>query len=341
MMPYAACLAHAGCGYYYVAALEVVYLHALLHRLSDVQAVKLEKVAASGQRLSLVIVAVRAAARVYARGLYAERAVNIYRHLLKAGYCTIHEKALDIVQKLLCAAHGKCRYDYIAATGYTFPQYLRKFLLLFVVGADCVQPVAIGALQHEVVRALRAFGIFYYGPVVAAYVAREYYAGLFATLSHPYLYGGGAQQMSNVCKPCLHAGAYLYDAVIPYALKEPEGVFGVLSGIERLYKGLACPLIFAVLVFSVLLLYVGAVRQHYPAELCCGLGREYRAIEAALYQQRHHAGMVYMRVGYEQRLYIRRYKGKIPLAVIGMRVFALPHSAVHKYASTLEGYHVA
>ena len=135
--------------------------------------------------------------------------------------------------------------------------------------------------------------------------------------------------------------AYLYDAVIPYALKEPEGVFGVLSGIERLYKGLTCPLILAVLVFRVLLLYVGAVRQHYPAELCCGLGREYRAIEAALYQQRHHACMVYMRVGYEQRLYIRGYKGKIPLAVIGMRVFALPHSTVHKYASALEGYHVA
>ena len=73
--------------------------------------------------------------------------------------------------------------------------------------------------------------------------------------------------MAHVGKSCPYAGADIHYLAVNSGLKLLKGVFYVLRGIQGLHKRLARTLVLAVLVFGVLLLYMGAVGQHNAAEL--------------------------------------------------------------------------
>ena len=126
--------------------------------------------------------------------------------------------------------------------------------------------------------------------------------------------------MSNVCKPCSTPGhicmmlSYLTPLKSLRSFRRPERYREAPTrglparSFLRFWYSASCSCMWAL---------SGSIIPH---SFAVAFGREYhRAIEAALYQQRHHAGMVYMRVGYEQRLYIRRY-GENPRCVNSMRL---------------------
>lgn len=237
------------------------------------------------------------------------------------------------VKKLLGALYRKGGNVNAAAQVQGLPDHPAEGFV--ITGGGLMETAAVGALHQQNVHIRNGHGITQEFIIPPAHVSGKQEALLppvFPVLNiQAHL--RGAQNMARIIKRERHARNDGDGAFIPDIHELAHAPFRILFGISGINLRLlnAPALVHLINERAIVLLDAGGVRQHELAEIP-GCKRTVNIpLKPLLHQIGKIAGMVYVRVGKNRRVHLRRRKiGKILVDVPGFLTPPLVHAAIQK-----------
>ena len=224
----------------------------------------------------------------------SKRTVQIDRPAVVALHQPLLLDLADRVQKLLRSADRERRNDHAAAPVKGALQNSGK--LSNGISRLLMQPVSVGSLDHQIIRLIHRQRRTDQRQARIADIAAEDKLPCFSVLRQPQLHAGCAEQMTDVCKPDIHALCCFDAFSIPAWTQQPQCTCRVLGRIDRVYRRATGAHRLSVQPLRIGHLNRSRVHQHDPAEIFRCLCRIDLATESVLIQLGQHARVIDMRV---------------------------------------------
>ena len=167
-----------------------------------------------------------------------------------------------------------------------------------------MEPVAIGGLNHQIVRPVHGLRVLQDGLEAVAHVAGKDNLLLNLSLGEPKFHRGGAQQVAHVGKAQLHPFSHQIALAVFAAAQPADGPLGVIQIIVRFHRRVAGPLGLPGAPLRLRHLNMGGIPQHDIAQVAGGIRGIDIAPEAVLVELGQHTGVVDVGMGQKDGLHL-------------------------------------